>query len=114
MADRLNIEINPRLVPTLLRLAQEQGRGPDVIIEEAFLLYLRGLGVDVGLYVEPILSGGHPPEVPLVDLFEQIDQGQRERGVAPLSEEEAMQLASEELHAMRREGGAGRRQRVER
>ncbi len=39
----------------------------------------------------------------LAKLFEDIDQGQRERGVAPLSESEAMRLAVEEQHAWRRE-----------
>jgi hypothetical protein len=39
----------------------------------------------------------------IVALFARIDRERRERGVKPLSEEEAMRLANEELHAMRRE-----------
>ncbi|MGH3106528.1 MAG: hypothetical protein ACRDM3_04935 [Rubrobacteraceae bacterium] len=39
----------------------------------------------------------------LAELFEGIDQGQRERSVAPLSEAEAMRLAVEEQHAWKRE-----------
>jgi hypothetical protein len=39
----------------------------------------------------------------LAELFESIGQGQRERGVAPLSEAEAMRLAVEEQHAWKRE-----------
>ena len=37
------------------------------------------------------------------ELFEGIGQGQRERGVVPLSEDEAMRLAVEEQRAWRRE-----------
>lgn len=119
MADGLNIEIRGRLVPLLLHLARRQGREPDEITEEALLRYLRWLGLDVDLdseeiYVEPPEEPGRPQEDFLLGLFERIDRGQRERGVEPLSEEEAMRLANEELHAMRREGGAGRRERVER
>jgi hypothetical protein len=39
----------------------------------------------------------------LSELFERIERGQRERGVEPLSDEEAMKLAVEEQHAWRRE-----------
>lgn len=115
----------------LLRVAQEQGRFPVEVVEEALLLYFRGLGVEVELgpdidididtdaprrraHVERSVSPGHPSEVPIAALFQLIDQGQRERGVEPLSEEEALQLASKELHAMRHEGGAERPHRVER
>ena len=43
------------------------------------------------------------------DLFERVERGRRERGVEPLSEEEAMRLANEELHAWRRERREARR-----
>lgn len=39
----------------------------------------------------------------LQELFERVDRGQRERGVEPLSEDEAMRLAVEEQHAWRQE-----------
>jgi hypothetical protein len=42
-------------------------------------------------------------EETLQELFERIDHEQREGGVEPLSEEEAMRIANEELHAMRQE-----------
>jgi hypothetical protein len=45
----------------------------------------------------------------LAELFERMDWGRKERGIEPLSEEEAMRLANEELHAMRRERTAERR-----
>ncbi len=39
----------------------------------------------------------------LKGLFEDAARWQRERGLDPLSDEEAMRLANDELHAMRRE-----------
>ncbi len=123
VADRLHIEMGGRLAPILLQLAKEQGRDPNEIVEEALLLYLRGLGVELDpsfgkWFHEVDTERDEEPSGPVDDfllrLFERIDRGQRERGVEPLSEEEAMRLANEELHAMRREGGAGRSLRVER
>ena len=128
MADWPTISLNPRLMSLLIRVAQEQGRFPVEVVQDALLRYFRELGVDVALgpdipdidmppvrqgYFGPIGESGPPPEVPLAALFQLIDQGQRERGVEPLSEEKALQLASKELHEMRREGGAGRPQKVE-
>jgi hypothetical protein len=122
MADKLHIELGGGLVSALLRLAQELGRDPNEIVEEALLLYLGELGVGYGpkvgrlfheVSIEPGGKSGKGDDF-LSGLFERIDRGQRERGVEPLSDEEAMLLANEELHAMRREGGAGRGQGVER
>jgi hypothetical protein len=124
MADRLNIEISGRLVPLLLQLARRQGRGPDEITEEAVWRYLKwvsegtepgpGIGRELEeIYVDPPEEPARRPEDFLLGLFQQIDREQRERGVDPLSQEEAMRLADEELHAMRREGGAGRKERIE-
>ena len=39
----------------------------------------------------------------LEELFEDAVRWQRERGIDLLSDEEAMRLANDELHAMRRE-----------
>jgi hypothetical protein len=39
----------------------------------------------------------------LDEFFEGLERRRRERGVKPLSEEEAVSLANEELYAMRRE-----------
>jgi hypothetical protein len=39
----------------------------------------------------------------LGEFFEGLERRRRERGVEPLSEEVAVSLANEELHAMRRE-----------
>ncbi len=40
-------------------------------------------------------------------FFEKVQRRQREEGIEPLSEDEAMELANEELHTMRRERGEG-------
>ena len=39
----------------------------------------------------------------LGEFFEGLERRRRERGVEPLSEEETLSLANEELHAMRQE-----------
>jgi hypothetical protein len=77
-------EINPELLEELRRRAREQGRPERELLDEAVRSYLERPGS-------------------LAELFEDIDQGQRERGVAPLSESKAMRLAVEEQHAWRRE-----------
>lgn len=80
----MRAEISPELLEELRRRAREQGRPERELLEEAVKSYLERPGS-------------------LAELFERIDQGQRERGVAPLSESEAMRLAVEEQHAWRRE-----------
>jgi hypothetical protein len=80
----MQAEISPELLEELRRRAREQGRPERELLDEAVKSYLE-----------------RPSS--LAELFEGIDQGQRERGVAPLSEGEAMRLAVEEQHAWRRE-----------
>jgi hypothetical protein len=86
-------EIDEKLLAEIRRLAAEQGRSERELLDEAIRRYLQ----------EPRRRSSS-----LEELFERIDRGQRERGVKPLSEEEAMELAYEELHAMRRERRATR------
>lgn len=80
----MQVEISPELLEELRRRAHEQGRPERELLEEAIKSYLERPGS-------------------LAELFEGIDQGQRERGVAALSEGEAIRLADEEQHAWRRE-----------
>ena len=80
----MQTEISPELLEELRRRAREQGRSERELLEEVVKSYLERPGS-------------------LAELFEGIDQGQRERGVAPLSEAEAMRLAVEEQHAWKRE-----------
>lgn len=125
----MQVEINDRLLGLIRQLAEDQARSETEVLEEAVSLYMTFLafrGEVAGL------SEGSPPEgdsasigrpirevyisAPqehqrsLEDLFRYIDREQRERGVEPLSEEEAMRLAVEEQRALRRE--TGRRARV--
>ena len=125
----MQVEINDWLLRMIRQLAEDQDRSPTEVLEEAISLYMTFLafrGEVAGL------SGGSPPEGDttsigkpirevyisspqerprsLEELFERIDRWQRERGVEPLSEEEAMRLAVEEQRASRRE--IGRRTRV--
>jgi hypothetical protein len=64
VADVLRIEIGGRLVPILLRLAQEQGRAPNEIMQEALVRYLLEQGIetgpDIGKPIETIHA--EPPE----------------------------------------------------
>lgn len=81
---RTTTEIDAKLLEELRCRAREQGRPEGVLLEEAVRRYLDRPGS-------------------LAELFKRIDRGQKERGVEPLSEEEAMRLAVEEQHAWRRE-----------
>jgi hypothetical protein len=101
MADSINIEMVGRLVPLLLRISREEGRAPDKVLEEAFLLYLRARGVeldsDIGrplreIYVEP------PEERD--DFLTLLDRMSSRFDLDP---DEAMQIAVEEQKAFRKE-----------
>ena len=85
----MQAEISPELLEELRRGAREQGRPERELLDEAVKSYLERPGS-------------------LAELFEGIDQGQREQGVAPLSEGEATRLAVEEQHAWRRERRSSR------
>lgn len=80
----MQAEISPELLQEVRRRAREQGRPERELLDEAVKSYLQ-----------------RPSS--LEELLKGIDQGQRERSVEPLSEEEAMRLAVEEQHAWRRE-----------
>ena len=87
-------KIDRDLMDAVRERAAEEGRSEEELIEEAVRRYL-GDG-------EP--SAGKVGGT-LGELLDRIDKGQKERGVKPLSEEEAMRLANEEVHALRREQG---------
>jgi len=90
MAEKVQTEISAELLEEVRRLAVEQGRSETEVVEDA-----------VRSYVVRRVSDPEP-------LFERIERWQRERSVEPLSEDEAMKLANEELHAMRRERRSAR------
>lgn len=79
------------------RVAREQGRSESEVMNEAVALFLA---------LRHQFIRDKPTEEPsssLKEFFEHVAGWQRERGVEPLSDEEAADLANEELHAMRRE-----------
>ena len=84
MAEKQQTEISAELLEELRRRAKDQNRPESELLDEAVRSYL-----------------DRPDS--LAELFEQIDRGQKERGVEPLSEEEAMKLAVKEQHDWRRE-----------
>lgn len=88
MAEKQKTEIDVELLKELRRRAEDQGRPETEVLEEAVRRYLDA------------------PRT-LAELFDRADRWQREHDVEPLTEEEAMELANEELHAMRRERRTG-------
>ena len=88
MAENQRTEIDAGLLEELRAKAREQSRTEGELLEEIVRSYL---------VLAPRLSNS------LGEFFEGLERRRRERGVEPLSEEEAVSLANEQLHAMRRE-----------
>lgn len=86
----MQVDVDDSLLREVRRLAEEQGRSEAEVVEDALRSYV----------VRPFSD----PDT----LFERIDRWQSERNVASFSEEDAIRLADEELHAMRQERRAGR------
>ncbi len=86
MAEKQKTEIDAGLLEELRRRAKELGRPEGELLDEAVRRYL---------------ERSYPRR--FEELLERMERGRRERGVEPLSEEEAMRLAVEEQHAWRRE-----------
>jgi hypothetical protein len=107
----MQVEINERLLQAVHQLAQELGRSEEEVMETAVLFYMQSLrmlsdslqpdsGIGAEIRKEYVMER---PAQSLEELFARAERWQQEHGVEPLSEEEAMKLANEELHAMRRE-----------
>ncbi len=88
MAEKQLTEIDAGLLEELRAIAHEQSRTEGELLEEIIRSYL---------VLAPRRSNT------LGGFFEDLERRRREEGVEPLSEEEAISLAKEELHAMRRE-----------
>jgi hypothetical protein len=88
MAEKQLTEIDAGLLEELRARAHEQSRTEGELLEEIVRSYL---------VLAPRQSKS------LGAFFEKLERRRREEGVEPLSEEEAISLANEELHAMRRE-----------
>lgn len=113
----MQVEINERLLQAIRQLAEELGRSEEEIMETAVLFYMQSLRILSGsLKPDPAGIGaeirkeyvGERPARSLEELFARAERWQQEHGVEPLSEEEVMKLANEELHDMRRERRSAR------
>ncbi len=113
----MEVNLNAKLMQILVRLANEQGRSENELLDEAVLRYIRELGVedyepDIGrpirrVRVEPIEEPG-PPRNDLLALLDRMSSR------FDLDEEEAMRIALEEQKAFRRERAERERERAER
>lgn len=88
MAEKQRTEIDAGLLEELRARAREQSRTEGELLEEIVRSYL-------------VLAPRHSSS--LGGFFEGLERRRREEGVEPLPENEAISLANEELHAMRRE-----------
>ena len=107
----MQLEINERLLQTIHQLAEELGRSEEEVMETAVFFYMQSLRMlsgslrpdsDIGAEIQKEYVK-EPPSQSFEELFSRADRWQREQSVEPLADEEAMELANEELHAMRRE-----------
>ncbi len=112
----MQVEINERLLQTIHQLAEELGRSEEEVMEIAVLFYMQSLRMlsdslqsepNIGREIRREYVRPRPPKN-LEELFARAERWQRKHGVEPLSEEEAMKLANEELHDMRRERRSAR------
>lgn len=113
----MQVEINERLLQVIRQLAEEMGRSEEDVMETAVLFYMQSLRMlsgslkpdfaDIGAPIREFYLE-EPPARSLEELFARAARWQQERGVEPLSDKEAMELANEELHAMRRERRSAR------
>lgn len=93
--ERAETKISRDLLEEVRRHAAEEGRDEAEIIEDAVSRYLRER-----CRTEPRS---------ITEVLESMRDWRKEQGVPELSEEEAMQLANEELRAYRRERRNARR-----
>ncbi len=111
MAGMYGTEIDTGLMEELRRVAEEEGRSVEEVLEDAvrFFVSLRsyfteGSRTGSSRTTTGGIPGGIPRAMELKGFLEEVALWQRQRGVEPLSDEEAMRLAVEEQHAFRREG----------
>ena len=88
MAEKQQKEIDAGLLEGLRARAHEQSRTEGELLEEIVRSYL---------VVAPRRSGD------LGEFFGRLERRRGDNGVEPLPEDEAIGLANDELHAMRRE-----------
>lgn len=89
--ERTETRIDRVLVERARDLARREGREESELIEDALKRYLDGK--DAG-------RAGH--EETFGEILDEVAAWQRQHGIEPLSEEEAMKIVVEEQHAHRR------------
>lgn len=104
----MTAEIDGKLLEEVRRIAEEQKRSEREVMEDALRYFLTSRA-----FFEKTAGRREDDSErwrvgTMKEFFAEIERWQRERGVEPLSDEEAMEFAVEELHAMRRERKAGR------
>jgi hypothetical protein len=97
MTNRARTEIRSELLEAVRKLAAQQGRDESDVLEDAVSFFL----VSRAYFMRGI--NDHWRSASLEEQFGRVSAWQRERGIEPLSEDEVMDLANEELHAYRRE-----------
>jgi hypothetical protein len=88
VAEKQRAEIDAGLLEELRQRARDQSRTEGELLEAIVRRYL---------VVAPRRSDSFG------EFFEKVERRRREEGLEPISEDEAMELADEELHAMGQE-----------
>ncbi|MBA2376473.1 MAG: hypothetical protein M3494_11890 [Actinomycetota bacterium] len=105
---KMQTEIDGKLLEEVRRIAEEQKRSEREVMEDALRYFLASRAFFEGAAARRENDSERRRVGTMKEFFVEIERWQRERGVEPLSDEEAMEFAVEELHAMRRERKAGR------
>src|SRR5215218_281687 len=107
LEEKVRTEISGELLEAVRRLAEEQGRSEREVLDEAVRFFLESYAYFSRITVRRNVEGPSREAMfswgfNIKELLDQVYAWQRERGVEPLSDEEAMRLAVEEQHASRR------------
>jgi hypothetical protein len=102
--ERIQTRISAELLEELRRVADEQGRSEEELFEDAVRFYLvsRFLFTELSELQDVDISIVRRTEGDVRNFFQRVAAWQKERGVTPPSDEDAMRIADEELHAFRR------------
>lgn len=104
----MQTEIDGKLLDEVRRIAEEQNRSEREVMEDALRYFLTSRALFERTTSRREDDSERWRVGTMKEFFAEVGRWQRERGIEPLSDEEAMRLAVEEQHAMRRERKAGR------
>jgi hypothetical protein len=105
LEEKVRTEISGELLEALRRLAEEQGRSESDLLDDAVRYFLGSYAyfTRISEHRDVNVAALFPWGSNLRELLDRVDAWQRERGVDPLSDEDALGLAVEEQHVSRRE-----------